>query len=53
MDNFIVRTLSKEDSNGLMWGHYHAQQTEAKELFTFLNPCLKLPDYCTLGGQIP
>ena len=63
MDNFIVRSLSKEDVgkfNILLlrltvsceWALSWVNNPEAKELFNFLNPHLKLPDHCELGGNI-
>ncbi|GBC06609.1 hypothetical protein RclHR1_06960007 [Rhizophagus clarus] len=42
LDNFIVRSLT------LHW----VNNPEAKKLFEFLNPFLKLPDHHTLGGEI-
>jgi hypothetical protein len=63
MDNFIVRSLSKEDVgkfNILLlrltvscgWALSWVNSPEAKELFNFLNPHLKLPDRRELGGNI-
>jgi hypothetical protein len=63
MDNFIVRSLSKEDVgkfNILLlrltvscgWTLSWVNSPEAKELFNFLNPHLKLPDRRELGGNI-
>ena len=63
MDNFIVRSLSKEDVgkfNILLlrltvsceWALSWVNNPEAKELFNFLNPHIKLPDQCELGGKV-
>jgi hypothetical protein len=63
MDNFIVRPLSKEDLgkfNILLlrltvscgWALSWVKNSEAKELFNFLNPLIKLPDRRELGGKI-
>ena len=63
MDNYIVRSLSKEDLQKFYmlvlqltvsceWALSWINKPEAKELFDFLNPFLKLPDRCTLGGDI-
>ena len=63
MDNYIVRSLSKEDVgkfNILLlrltvscgWALSWVNNPEAKELFNFLNPHLKLPDRRELGGNI-
>ncbi|CAG8620183.1 4_t:CDS:2, partial [Diversispora eburnea] len=63
MDNYIVRSLSKEDLkkfNILLlrltvsceWALSWVNKPEAKELFNFLNPLLKLSDYHLLGGKI-
>ncbi|CAB4429163.1 unnamed protein product [Rhizophagus irregularis] len=60
MDNYIVRSLSKEDLkkfNMLLlrltvscgWALSWVNNPEAKELFDFLNPFLKLPDRRVLG----
>jgi len=34
------------------WALSWVNKPEAKELFHFLNPSLKLPDRCILGGKI-
>ncbi len=63
MDNYIVRSLSKEDLKKFHmlllqltvscgWALSWVNKPEAKELFDFLNPFLKLPDRCVLGGDI-
>ncbi|CAB4424904.1 unnamed protein product [Rhizophagus irregularis] len=63
MDNFIVRSLSKEDFKKFHmlllrltvscgWALSWVNKPEAKELFEFLNPFLKLPDRRVLGGDI-
>jgi len=63
MDNYIVRLLSKEDLkkfNILLlrltvscgWALSWVNKPEAKELFNFLNPLLKLSDRHLLGGKI-
>ena len=63
MDNFIVRSLSKKDVgkfNILLlrltvscgWALSWVNNPEAKELFNFLNPHLKLPDRRELRGNI-
>ena len=63
MDNFIIRPLSKEDLgkfNILLlrltvscgWALSWVKNPEAKELFNFLNPLIKLPDRRELGGKI-
>ena len=63
MDNFIVRSLSKEDLGKFYilllrltvscgWALSWVNKPEAKELFNFLNPFLKLPDRRELGGKI-
>jgi hypothetical protein len=63
MDNFIVRSLSKEDLGRFYilllrltvscgWALSWVNKPEAKELFDFLNPFLKLPDRHMLGGKI-
>jgi len=63
MDNYIVRPLSKEDERKFHtlllrltvscgWALSWVNNPEAKELFDFLNPFLKLPDRRTLGGRI-
>lgn len=63
MDNYIVRSLSKEDlkkfqmlllrlSVSCGWALSWTNKPEAKELFEFLNPFLKLPDRRVLGGEI-
>src|SRR5256885_15021236 len=63
MDNFIVQSLSKEDVgkfNILLlrltvsceWALSWVNNPEAKELFNFLNPHLKLPDRRELRGNI-
>ena len=63
LDNFIARSLSKQDKekfyillirltvscgSALQW----VNKPEARELFEFLNPFLKLPDRRNLGGKI-
>lgn len=63
MDNYIVRSLSKEDLQkfymllfrltvSCRWALSWVNNSEAKELFDFLNPFLKLPDRRVLGGDI-
>jgi hypothetical protein len=63
MDNYIVRSLSKEDFKKFHmlllrltvscgWALSWVNKPEAKELFEFLNPFLKLPDRRVLGGDI-
>jgi hypothetical protein len=63
LDNFIVRSLSNEDKKKFHillsqltvacgWALHWGNKPEAKELFEFLNPFLKLPDRQTLGGEI-
>ncbi|CAB4422701.1 unnamed protein product [Rhizophagus irregularis] len=63
MDNYIVRSLSKEDLQKFHmlllrltvscgWALSWVNKPEAKELFDFLNPFLKLPDRRVLGGDI-
>ncbi|RHZ78817.1 hypothetical protein Glove_155g152 [Diversispora epigaea] len=63
MDNYIVRPLSTADMqkfNTLLlrlslscgWAFHWVNKPEAEELFTFLNPYLKLPDRRLLGGRI-
>jgi len=63
MDNFIVRSLSKEDLGKFYilllrltvscgWALSWVNNPEAKELFNFLNPHIKLPDRRELGGKI-
>src|SRR6266496_5163593 len=63
MDNFIVQSLSKEDVGkfnilvlrltvSCEWALSWVNNPEAKELFNFLNPHLKLPDRCELEGNI-
>ena len=63
MDNYIVRSLSKEDLQKFYmlllrltvscgWALSWVNKPEAKELFDFLNPFLKLPDRRVLGGDI-
>lgn len=63
MDNYIVRPLSKEDLQKFYmlllrltvscgWALSWVNNPEAKELFDFLNPFLKLPDRRVLGGDI-
>jgi hypothetical protein len=63
LDNFIVRSLSNEDKKKFQillirltvscgWALHWVNKPEAKELFEFLNPFLKLPDRQTLGGEI-
>jgi len=63
MDNYIVRSLSKEDFKKFYmlllrltvscgWALSWVNKPEAKELFEFLNPFLKLPDRRVLGGDI-
>lgn len=63
LDNFIVRSLSNEDKKKFHilliqltvscgWALHWVNKPEAKELFEFLNPFLKLPDRQTLGGEI-
>ena len=63
LDNFIVRSLSNEDKKKFQillirltvscgWALHWVNKPEAKELFEFLNPFLKLPDRKTLGGEI-
>ena len=63
LDNFIVRSLSNEDKKKFHillvrltvscgWALHWVNKPEAKELFEFLNPFLKLPDRQTLGGDI-
>ena len=63
MDNFIVRSLSKKDLRRFhvlllqltvlcRWALSWVNKPEAKELFNFLNPFLKLPDRHLLGGKI-
>ena len=63
MDNYIVRNLSKEDVKKFHmlllrltvscgWALSWVNKPEAKELFEFLNPFLKLPDRRVLGGEI-
>ena len=66
MDNYIVRSLSKEDIGKFYiqyilllqltvscgWALSWVNKPEAKQLFDFLNPFLKLPDRHLLGGKI-
>jgi hypothetical protein len=63
MDNYIVRSLSKEDMGKFYilllqltvscgWALSWVNKPEAKQLFDFLNPFLKLPDRRLLGGKI-
>ena len=63
MDNFIVRSLFREDlvkfyilllrlTVSCGWALSWVNKPEAKELFNFLNPLIKLPDRCELGGKI-
>jgi Protein of unknown function (DUF 659) len=63
LDNFIVRSLSNEDKKKFQillirltvscgWALHWINKPEARELFEFLNPFLKLPDRQTLGGEI-
>jgi len=63
LDNYIVRSLSHRDKEKFKvlllrltvscgWALHWVNTPEAKELFEFLNPYLKLPDRQTLGGQI-
>ena len=63
MDNYIVRSLSKEDIGKFYilllqltvscgWALSWVNKPEAKQLFEFLNPFLKLPDRRLLGGKI-
>ena len=63
LDNYIVRSLSKEDKKKFHillirltvscgWALHWVNKPEAKELFEFLNPYLKLPDRKLLGGKI-
>ncbi len=63
MDNYIVRSLSKEDikkfymlllwlSVSCGWALSWVNKPEAKDLFNFLNPFLKLPDRRVLGSDI-
>jgi hypothetical protein len=63
MDNYIVRTLFKEDLQkfymlllwltvSCKWALSWVNKPEAKELFDFLNLFLKLPDRRVLEGNI-
>src|SRR5437763_16723540 len=63
MDNFIVRSLSREDlvkfyilllrlTVSCGWALSWVNNPEAKELFNFLNHNLKLPDRREIGGNI-
>ncbi|RGB28286.1 ribonuclease H-like domain-containing protein [Rhizophagus diaphanus] len=63
MDNYIVRSLSKEDLQKFYmlllrltvscgWALSWVNKPEAKALFDFLNPFLKLSDRHVLGGDI-
>ncbi len=63
LDNYIVHPLSREDLQkfymlllqltvSCSWALSWVNNPEAKELFNFLNPFLKLPDHHILGGQI-
>ncbi|CAB4419430.1 unnamed protein product [Rhizophagus irregularis] len=63
LDNFIVRSLSKKDKEKFYillirltvacgWALQWVNKPEARELFEFLNPFLKLPDRRSLGGEI-
>src|SRR5207302_10291124 len=63
LDNFIVRALSNEDKKKFQillirltvscgWALHWVNKPEAKELFEFLNPYLKLPDRKLLGRKI-
>ncbi|RHZ82237.1 hypothetical protein Glove_110g32 [Diversispora epigaea] len=63
MDNYIVRPLSVADmkkfhtlllqlSLSCGWAFNWINKPETEELFTFLNPFLKLPDRRLLGGRI-
>ena len=63
MDNYIIRSLSKEDlkkfhmlllrlSVSCGWALSWVNKPEAKDLFNFLNPFLKLPDHHVLGDDI-
>ena len=63
MDNFIVRSLSREDlvkfyilllrlTVSCGWALSWVNKPEAKELFNFLNPLIKLPDRRELGRKI-
>jgi hypothetical protein len=63
LDNYIVRSLSNEDRKKFHillirltvscgWALHWVNKPEAKELFEFLNPYLKLPDRKLLGGKI-
>jgi hypothetical protein len=63
LDNFIVRSLSSQDKEKFYilllrltvscgWALQWVNKPEARELFEFLNPFLKLPDRRNLGGKI-
>ena len=63
LDNYIVRPLSQQDKEKFKvlllrltvscgWALHWVNKPEAKELFEFLNPHLKLLDRRALGGQI-
>jgi hypothetical protein len=63
LDNFIVRSLSNEDKKKFRillirltvscgWALHWVNKPEARELFEFLNPYLKLPDRHLFGGEI-
>ena len=63
LDNYIVRSLSKEDKKrfytllirltvSYKWILHQVNNLKAKELFEFLNPFLKLLDYKTFSKEI-
>ncbi|CAG8582835.1 4007_t:CDS:2 [Ambispora gerdemannii] len=63
LDSFIARPLSKNDKYTFEkllihatvsagWALQWVDNKEVKELFSFINPTLKLPDRRVLGGQI-
>jgi hypothetical protein len=63
LDNFIVRSLSSQDKEKFYilllrltvscgWALQWVNKPEARELFEFLNPFLKLPDRRSLGEEI-
>ena len=63
LDNFLVRSLSKQDKEKFHillirltvsygWALQWVNNPEAKELFEFLNPFLKLPNRRYFGDNI-
>ncbi|CAG8700282.1 24457_t:CDS:1, partial [Racocetra persica] len=63
IDNYIAKELTQQDNDkfkilllrltiSCKWAFHWVNKLEAKKLFEFLNPHLKLPECWTLSGKV-